>query len=354
MTSAFHSSRRRSGPVLFGLLVVLMISVLLPTVAFAKQATPDASPAATPSFGTGLQGAVDWLLSQEAADGGFVGFSGTSDPGATTDAVIALGAARNSGMDVDLSKSVAYLEQNGLVYAQTGTGQAAKLALAMFAAGEDPHDVAGVDPISLVVRGQREDTGIYGTGVYDHALSIMALTAAGESIPQSAFDALNETQIKDGSWAFDGQNVVGAGDTNTTAVVIQALMAADKGQDPMIEKALAYLKTAQAENGGFAYQPAAQLVPDGNSTALVVQAIIAIGQDPASADWTNAAGVLATFQNPSGAFYYQEQQPDDNLFATLQAIPAIAGQALPIIAKSSENATPEATPAAFLSKLIAA
>jgi hypothetical protein len=268
--------------------------------------------------------------------------------------VIALGAAKNSGIDLDLSKAVAYLEQNGLVYAQTGTGQAAKLALAMFAAGENPHDIAGVDPIALVVRGQRDDTKLYGTGVYDHALSIMALTTAGESIPQSAFDALKKTQIKDGSWAFDGQKVVGAGDTNTTAVVIQALVAAGKGQDPMIEKALEYLKTAQAESGGFAYQPAAQLVPDANSTALVVQAIIAVAQDPASADWKNAAGALAASQNPTGAFYYQAQQPDDNLFATTQAIPAIAGQALPVIAKSGEIATPEATPAAFVPHSIAA
>jgi prenyltransferase beta subunit len=350
MTSALLSLRRRSGLVLSSLLVVFMFSALLPTSAVAKQATP----AATPSFGTGLQGAVDWLLSQEAADGGFVGFSGTSDPGATTDAVIALGAAKINGIDVDLSKAVDYLEQNGLVYAQAGTGQAAKLALAMFAAGESPLDVGGVDPIALVVRGQRDDTKLYGTGVYDHALSIMALTAAGETVPQSAYDALKKTQIKDGSWAFDGQKVAGAGDTNPTAVVVQTLVVAGKAQDPMIGKALEYLKTAQAERGGFAYQPAAQLVPDANSTALVVQALIAAGQDPASAEWKNAAGALAAFQNPSGAFYYQEQQPDDNLFATLQAIPAIAGQALPVIAESSENATPEATPAVFAPQLIAA
>jgi hypothetical protein len=352
MTSVLRSFRRRSGLVLSVCLVVLLFSAVLPAVAVAKQATPAATP--SPSFGTGLQGAVDWLLSQEAADGGFVGFSGTSDPGATTDALIALGAAKNSGIDVDLSKAVAYLEQNGLVYAQTGTGQAAKLALAMFAAGENPHDVGGVDPIALVVRGQRDDTKLFGTGVYDHALSIMALAAAGESIPQSAFDALNKSQIKDGSWAFDGQKVVGAGDTNTTAVVIQALVTAGKGQDPMIEKALDYLKTAQANDGGFAFQPAAQIVPDGNSTALVVQAILAVGQDPASAEWKNTTEALAAFQNPSGAFFYQQQQPDDNLFATMQAIPAIAGQALPVIAKSSENATPEATPAAFVPQLIAA
>src|SRR5262245_8924555 len=123
MKSISRAVRRRGGFILPSVLVILVVSLFVPAVAFGKQATPSASPAATPAFGTGLQGAVDWLLSVEAADGGFVGFSGTSDPGITTDALIALGAAQNAGVNVDTSKALAYLAQNGLTYAQTGTGQ---------------------------------------------------------------------------------------------------------------------------------------------------------------------------------------------------------------------------------------
>jgi hypothetical protein len=350
MTIGSPLALRRFGSVLFGVCVLLLLSLVAPFAVSAKQATP----AAAPSFGTGLEGSVKWMLAQEAPDGGFIGFSGTSDPGVTTDAVIALGAAQNAGIDVDLSKAVAYLEQNGIVYAQTGTGQAAKLALAMIAAGEDPHDVGGVDPLSLVERGQRPDTDIYGTGVYDHALCIMALVATGGTVPDSAFAALKSTQIKDGSWAFDGKKEVGAGDTNTTAVVVQALVVAGKGDDAMVQKALDYLKTAQTESGGFGFQSGTTTVPDANSTALVVQAIIAAGQDPASDEWKNAAGALAKFQNPSGAFYYNEQQTEDNLFATVQAIPAIADMPLPIVSDSKGSATPVASPAAFVNELLAA
>jgi hypothetical protein len=334
----------------FLVLIATLLSISFATLtAFAQ----DATPAGTPAVGPGLEAAVAWLVSQQQDDGGFLGFSDESDPGATTDAVIALAAAQNSGFEVDLTSAVAYLESTAIDYSQSGTGQAAKLALTIIAAGGDPRDVGGIDSLSLVENGQNQDTDIYGLGIYDHALSILAIVAGGGTVPESAIDALRDTQIEDGSWAFDGKPDVGAGDTNTTAMVIQALVAADEGDDPMVESALDYLKAAQADTGGFGFQTTNPAVSDANSTALVVQAIIAVGQDPASDEWGNAAAALAAFQNASGGFRYNDDPPDDNLFATVQAIPALAGLALPIMAAEGEG-TPEASPAAFLSELLAA
>jgi hypothetical protein len=48
--------------------------------------------------------------------------------------------------------------------------------------------------------------------------------------------------------------------------------------------------------------------------------------------------VLQSFQNPTGAFRYMADQPDDNLYATLQALPALAGIAWPIV--PAADATP--------------
>src|SRR3712207_7726676 len=42
---------------------------------------------------------------------------------------------------------------------------------------------------------------------------------------------------------------------------------------------------------------------------------------------SNVLMSLTSFQNPSGAFRYMAEPPDDNLYATLQAIPALAGLA---------------------------
>lgn len=320
-------------PLVFAIAVML---VLVSTFnVSARQATPEAASA--------LDAATTWVITQQADDGGFLGFSGESDPATTADAVIALAAAKNAGVDVNLESVLVYLRENALVFAQTGPGQAAKLVLAIVAAGGDPTDVEGVNPLSLVEAGSKSESGMIGFGPFDHALGILALVATGTDVPDTAIEVLRTTQIEDGSWAFDGGTAAGTGDTNTTSVVIQALVSAGLGDDPMVTKALDYLKSTQVETGAFPYQPGSAPNGDANSTAIVIQAIIAVGQDPASADWNNAAAALAAFQNPSGAFRYTDDQPDDNLFATLQAIPAVAGQAYPIVGTADADA---ATPIA--------
>lgn len=317
------ATRSRSSRALGALLSLVLGLILLaaPATAFTQEASPVADDA--------VERAAAWLLAQQAPDGGFVGFAGSSDVGVTVDAVIALAAARNAGITVDLAPALAFLEENALVYAQTGPGQAAKLALGVAAAGGDPHDVNGVLPLTIVeVSASR---GMVGFSIFEHVYGVLALVASDRPVPATALDVLREAQLDDGSWSFDGTKEAGAGDTNTTALVIQALVAAGQGDDPMVAAALQYLASVQADSGGFPYQPGESVEADANSTALAVQAIIAVGQDPASDAWRNAAGALARFQNPSGAFRYADDQPDDNLFATVQALPAIAGQPFPIL-----------------------
>ncbi len=340
----------------------------------AQNATPGpgASPAAeaTPAAEAALVAAATYLVAQQAPDGGFVGFSGTSDPGTTADAIVALKAAGIRGVEVGgaVDAALNYLEDQAAAYAGTGAGQAAKLALAVVAAGGDPTRFGGVDllavatapaavatpeaspvtnPDATPVAGV--DVGpavpiVYGSGIYDHALVILALAAAARPVPPPAIDALRAAQVADGSWSFTGETTPGAGDSNTTAVVVQALVASGNGADPMVAAGLAYLKTVQTPTGQVAYQAADPLVPDANSTALAVQAIVAAGQDPTSIEeWQNAAAGLAAFQNASGAFRYQDVDPADNLLATLQAVPALAGIPLPVGTACGDSAVATAT-----------
>lgn len=314
---------------LAGFVLTLLVGMLiLPGLSAAQAPSPVATPTA-PSPGVALAHAVTWIASQQNADGGF-GKPGKSDPSTTSDVVVALGAAQRAALDVDLTKAVQYLGKQALVFTQTGPGQAAKLVLAMKAANQDPTDVNGVNPLAIVEKAASTGSGQIGTGLYDHALGILALAATSQTVPDKAIALVKEKQIADGSWAFDGSTEQGKGDSNTTALMVQALVAAAHGSDPMVTKAMAYLKSVQAENGAFAYQPANPLVPDANSTALAVQAILATGGDPAGPGWNNASGALAGFANPSGALRYNDQQRDDNLYATAQAIPALASQILPI------------------------
>src|SRR5215218_8608647 len=107
-----------------------MIAAMAPLSATARQATPSAD--------SSLESAADWVITQQADDGGFLGFSGESDAATTADAIIALAAAKNAGVDIKLDSVLVYLQENALVFAQTGPGQAAKLVLAIVAAGGDP------------------------------------------------------------------------------------------------------------------------------------------------------------------------------------------------------------------------
>lgn len=328
--------------------LVLIAALALPIGGVAaRSATPSASPVASPVTGSVLERSVAYLQSQQAGDGGFPGFEGTSDAGVTTDAIVALAAAREAGVDTGdaIADALTYLEAEGLAYAETGAGQRAKLILALVAAGDDPGSFAGENLVERLFATVPE-TGIYGSGLFDHALVTLAAAATGSDWATALAEPFASYQTPDGSWAFDTTTSAGAGDTNTTALVVQALVAAGMGDAPAIAPALAYLGTTQVPGGGFAYQPADPIVPDANSTALAVQTLIATGADLSSDAVSGAIDALAAFQNPSGGFRYTNDVPEDNLFASVQAIPALAGLALPV-ASPDGLTTPVASPLAI-------
>ena len=314
----------------------LVVGSLLPATVFAQDATPTAR--SENSAMSPIEAASGWLRSQQDHSGGFPGFDGTLDPGTTTDAAMALAAARDTDPAAAeaLAAAMRYLEENGAAYAQTGPGQAAKLALAAAAGGRDPRDFAGLDlvaamtaPLATPVPDAVE--GIYGDDLYDHALVLIALAAAGEPRPEAALESLRATQGADGGWAFDGTTTPGGADSNTTALVIQALAAHGHDDDPAIERALAFLASLRAPDaGGFAYGPADPLVADANSTALVIQALLAVGEEPSAPEWGDAPLALSRFQTPAGGLRYLMDDAEPNLLATLQAIPALAGYPLPV------------------------
>ena len=325
----------------------------------AQSATPVATPI-VPGPDPALVRAVEYLRDQQGDDGGFGGLEDEPDPATTIDAVIALKAAGQRGVDttVAIDRALAYLETAGAAFAEQGAGQLAKLALAVIAGGKDPRDF-GEDRLNLLAglttRPATNSTtplatpaSLYGGSAYSHALVLLAVAAAGEPAPIEAIEDLRATQLEDGSWGFAGTTEPGTGDSNTTALAVQALVATGNGTDPMVPSALAYLKTLQNEQGQVRFQAGTEFMADANSTALTVQALIATGQDPAGAEWRNAAGGLAAFQNAGGGFRYVEAEPADNLLATVQAIPAMAGYALPVATACDETAPPaaiDATPA---------
>lgn len=282
--------------------------------------------------GDPVETGLAYLAAQQQPDGGFTnGFSEGSDLGTTCDVVLAIAAA---GQDPSAWRSS--MDRSPLDYlaAQVAAGKAdtvglwAKVILALTATGQDPTDFAGRDLIAELQAAYDPATGSFGSNLFDQAMAILALFNAGQPIPEGAAKYLVENQTTDGAWALFGGTVPGTGDTNTTALAIQALLVT--GHRDEIGTAFAYLHRVQNADGGFPYQSPSPYgtETDANSTAYVLQALMAAGES--LANWapgrTDPMGALLALYDPqSGAFFWQAAFALPNVLATAQAIPALKG-----------------------------
>lgn len=317
----------------------ILILVLLLTLAMPIGAAAEGAP---------VSAALDWLKTQQNADGGFSnGFSPESNLSATAEATIAFAAG---GYDAGMVQSAEGRSPLDYLYTQVqagqvqGVGLTAKVVMALTATNLDPTHFAGQDLLAQLEAAYDPDTGSYGGSIFDQALVILALANAGRPIPDGATDYLLAYQTTDGAWNFMGDTAALSGDTNTTALVIQALVAAGRPNDT--GRAVAYLQRLQNTDGGWPYQNPSPYgtETDANSTAYVLQAIYALGQS--AADWytngTDPLGALLALQNASGSFSYQASWPGDNLLATIQAIPALAGVSFTHLKRTPTAAVPQA------------
>jgi hypothetical protein len=321
----------------------LVVLTLLCAVAVPSLGT--ASHAASPET-EAAQRAIDYIRTLQNADGGFPFNAGEeSDAGVTVDAVFALRAA---GVDPDSVRKdghspAHYLKAQTPSYSED-PGAAAKLFLAAVALGEDPRAFGGVDLLGLLSGGLEVGTGRYGLDLFDHCLFMLARASANLDPVPSSISYLRSQQLDGGGWEFgEGWDA----DTNTTALAIQALIAAGvSASSPAVQQGLTYLAEAQNEDGGFPYSPVSEWGTDSeaNSTALVLQALVAAGEDIDDGGPWDTAGAstpleaLLSFQNPdTGALtYYGEDSP----YATYQGVPALVLKPLPVATTTLEEATP--------------
>jgi LPXTG-motif cell wall-anchored protein len=302
-----------------------IVSALAAALALVVFVTPAAG---QPAGNEPLARAVAWTRSQQQADGGFPGFS----PGDTADVVIGLAAAGvdPNGVLLNGNSPVSYLGNQAAGYATKSVGAAAKLTLAVVAAGKDPRSFGGVDLLAEIGKSYNAATGQYGADVTGHCLALLAARSVGANAPQAAIARLQALQNADGGWSFDGQAASGS-DTNTAALCAQALV----GHAVDAQRALAYLRSQQNPDGGFPYSKTSSFGSDSdaNSTALAIGALSALGQDAAA-----ARQALIALQNPSGAFRYQAAQPDDNALATYQALLGLSNRPHPVVSTSVPGA----------------
>ncbi|MFZ0325150.1 MAG: prenyltransferase/squalene oxidase repeat-containing protein [Actinomycetes bacterium] len=188
--------------------------------------------------------------------------------------------------------------------------------------------------------------GLFGSqdptydGVYRQGLSILALDASGAQVPTDSVTWLLGQQCSDGgftSYHAPGDRCGDARDSNATSMAAMALYRVGHPTDA--GRAIEWLLGHQLPNGGWEYS--AGWGGDANSTALAVQALLAAGMLP---DEMPASGgntpydFLSTLQlgcdatpQQRGAFDYQAEDPlAPNDYATVQAVQALAGSTLPV------------------------
>ena len=275
--------------------------------------------------------AASYIDGIQNSDGGFPGFSPSSSPGSTLDAVFALSAAgvdpksvTNGGLGPD-----DYLATHATSFSLSSPGSAAKLVQGVLTMNLDETNFGSTNPFAVMQLNYNAGTGAYGTDTFAQSQYILALDAAGLAIPPLAVTYLASLQLGNGSWEY----CCGfGGDTNTTALAIRALTAGGVApSDPDIVAGLGFLAANQESDGGFPYLLSFGSEP--NSTGFVTQALVAVGQNvDAGGPWDKGVGLtpqaflLGSQNGATGALKYFG---NDDAFATYQGLPGLTLAAFP-------------------------
>ena len=312
--------------------------------------------------------AADWLAARLTPQGFFPTSpgSGRADLSSTAQIVLALSAA-----NVDLSgaqRALAYLETHVDQYVVTsgadGPAQLALLILDAESLAANPRRFGSTDLVARLLATEQTsgaDAGLFGTeaqvaafsaGGYQQGLALAALGKAGErggSRMASAITWLVNEQCPNGGWTSpdnalnvcSGLPAAFAGaDTNSTALAVQGLVAQGALTSTVSRGALKFLTTGQDPDGGWSFFPNTVATPgssDPDSTALVIQGLLALGVSPTAAPFVKGSAdpvsALLSFQLTSGigagAFFFPPAPSPANTISTYQAVPALAGLAFP-------------------------
>jgi hypothetical protein len=360
--------------------VVAAVGIVWATPAVASVPATDATSAAAVTRGQAARWGASWLAKQIRVNGGFIAAFGAPDPTDTAYAVLGLHAA-GVGRD-EAKQAVKYLKsQLGDPLRSGGSdapGALAYFILAAHAAGQDPRHFGGSAPTNNLVhrllatqQASGVDAGLFGVqspsfdGAFRQGLALAALAAAG--VPEgngkvtAAIAWLEHQQCADGLWLAyradttvpcptpDPTTFVGA-DTNSTGSALQGLAAF--GERPHRSLVLQSLDAIQSADGGFPFLAAPAQSSDPNSTALVIEAILALQNKPTNPMWTESGAspydALASFQigctdiTNRGAFFFPGSA-DPSVLATVQAVPASAAAVLPVPPSNPSPETPRPT-----------
>jgi hypothetical protein len=266
--------------------------------------------------------------------------------GSLADAIFAFAAVGAGGAAA--ADALARIEAGLDAYVAPGgtlaAGAVAKAMLAVQVQEADPSAFGGHDleaDLRGLLIGPGPDEGRFGTAsVLDQALAVLALARTAGGIPSSAVTWLVDAQCPSGEFSWDATcpAAPGSEDPDTTAIALQALLAA--GESTAADASVTWLLSIQEPGGGL---PSFGLA-NTNSSGVAGQALRAAGE-AAAAD--AAATFVVSLQlgcdaDPAeiGAIGWAPGIPGFLIFSTPQAVLALG--APPLDQLSAAGATDDA------------
>jgi len=292
---------------------------------------------------TYMEKGIKYLENIQNDDGGFPSKEGRqSDISTTSWVVMALSSA---GEDLKTSKwtpdglnPIDYILDSEIQLKET-TGYA-RLLLALTSAGEGT--IYNGKDLKKSITSFQSQNGHFGqeilgesTMINSHMWSILALKSAGVEIPnnEKAREWLISAQNDDGgySWYLGGES-----DSDDTAVAVQTLIIL--GENPksstVIKKALEFIKSRQTDDGGFSSSDMMGSESNSASDSWVIAGLRAAGEDLEGDYWTkndkNPLDHLTSLQNNNGSFYWQKDINSQIVKMTAFGITALSGKSFPV------------------------
>lgn len=356
------------------LITALLLAASAPA-AFASTTVNESAhrPALQTTISVAAAGA-GWIARDMSKDGALVD-AASHQPNATdtTTAVMALEAAGYGANQIKAATT--WLEHNYESYVTIGkveiSGRLALLILAAVAAGANPYRFGGtgnendlVARLEAIEQMSGASAGEFGASPYANdfyqALSILALAAVRVKgqVLSLATKFLEGLQCSDGGWEYSRLTTsiacaapnpanYSSPDTNTTALAVQAIVAVG---GRFAHNPLGFFESSEEANASFGVYGVSGHGQQGDpdSTAYVVQALVALhalnspglvrhGSTPETA--------LAAFQlgckAPTGERGEFVAFGAPSQLATLQAVPAAAERAFPIRPGNPSTAEPQ-------------
>jgi hypothetical protein len=333
------------GKTIFSFITGLFLAFCLAYFAQTCKATAKVDPNPSPIIRAGLE----YLSSQQQADGGMLGFSGVSDPDTTARSVLAFVTAGNpvdGVVSADGYSMLDYLANQAITFTHDTTstlfpGRAGLLLAAVVLTGEDASSFGGMDLVGELEASYQPDTGAYSTiarqdfssgeaSDLSQAWAILGLSLSGITVPDGSIQYLSTSQGEDGSW--------GMSDPDTTALAMTALLTTHKvvTQSDTIQKAIAYFHDTQVPSGGW--RPSWDTDPlNADSTGWILQALVLAGEDLRGQSWrsdqNNPVDALQNLQKEDGSIGGTYA----NTYSTAEAIIGLAGIPLADLGISPAN-----------------